>query len=279
MGLAPSSSMLAPFLSYLRVYEPLRAFDGQSGDAVRAALARGAVRPEAMGNRERELCLRAMLGSRLLPPPSTEILVTERGPGDVLVCPLDTRARAGAAVLGFLDTAPPFLKSVILPVPEPAARRGAERAVADLGEAAAHVVSATWAVPLPWFALVDQEDRRVRRHPRRVWWQVPISRARGRAARAEEVIRAGFADGSGAADVLAETGAWLDRFDRDSLVELDYGGLVHLIDDVSLRSDTSAAQVREALRALRDGDADGARRGYERLRAFWSPVVGKQRSG
>ena len=270
--------MPAPFLSYLRVYEPVRAFDGPAGDAVRAALARGPVPPEAAGNRERELCLRATLGSRLLPPPGIEILVTERGPGDVLVCPLDTRARAGAAVLGFLDAEPLFLKSAILPVPEPAARRRAERAVAELGEGAVHVVSASWTVPLPWFALVDQEDRRVRRHPRRVWWQVPIQRARGRASRAEEVIRAGFGDG-GAAEVLAETRAWLERFDRDSIVELDYGGLVHLLDDASLRSDTSAAQVREALRALRDGDADGARRGYERLRAFWSPVANKQRAG
>jgi hypothetical protein len=270
--------MPAPFLSYLRVYEPVRAFDGPSGDGVRAALARGAVPPEALGARERELCLRATLGSRLLPPPGTEILVTERGPGDVLVCPLDTRARAGAAVLGFLDAEQPFLRSAILPVAEPAARRNAERAVAELGGGVPHIMSASWTVPLPWFALVDQDDRRVRRHPRRVWWQVPIGQARGRAARAKEVIRAGFGD-SGAADVLAETGAWLERFDRDSVVELDYGGLVHLIDDASLRSDMSAAQVREALRALRDGDADGARRGYERLRAFWSPVAGKQRAG
>jgi hypothetical protein len=118
----------------------------------------------------------------------------------------------------------------------------------------------------------------VRREPRRVWWQVPIGRARGRAARAEEVIRDAFGDNSAAA-VLAETAAWLARFDRDSVVELDYGGLVHLFDDASLRSDTSAAQVREALRALRDGDTDKARQGYERLREFWSPVAGKQRFG
>jgi hypothetical protein len=270
--------MPAPFLSYLRVYEPVRAFDGPSGDAVRAALARGPVQPETLGTRERELCLRATLGSRLLPSPGTEILVTERGPGDVLVCPLDTRARAGAAVLGFLETETPFLKAAVLPVAEPAARRSAEQAVAELGDSPAHIVSASWTVPLPWFALVDQEDRRVRRHPRRVWWQIPIGRARGRAERAEEVIRTAFGD-SGAAEVLAETAAWLARFDRDSVVELDYGGLVQLFDDAGLRSDTSAAQVRDALRALRDGDAEGARRGYERLRAFWSPVAGKQRFG
>ena len=270
--------MLAPFLSYLRVYEPVRAFDGPSGEAVRAALAHGPVPPEALGLREREHCLRATLRSRLLPPIGTEILVTERGAGEMLICPLDTRARAGAAVLGFLGTESPFLKAAVLPVAEPVARRTAEGAVTELGVTPAHIVSASWTVPLPWFALVDQEDRRVRRKPRRVWWQVPIGRAKGRAACAEQVLRAGLG-GGGEADVLAETAAWLGRFDRDSLVELDYGGVVQLIDDTSLRSDTSAALVSEALRALREGDAVSARQGYERLRAFWSPVAGKQRAG
>ena len=47
VGLTPGprtgsiAPMSAPFLSYLRVYEPLRAFEGPSGARVRAALARG----------------------------------------------------------------------------------------------------------------------------------------------------------------------------------------------------------------------------------------------
>jgi hypothetical protein len=280
----------APFLSYLRVYEPLRAFEGASGTRVRAALARGPLPPERAGSHEREVCLRAQLGARLLPggrrngrlgvdpAGDSQVLVLGGASGDPLVCPLDTRARAAAAVLSFLAEEAPVLRACALPVPETVARREAEAAVAELGDGAAHVVSASWTVPLPWFALVDPEERQLRLDGwRRVWWRVPMGRARARAAQAERIVRNGLGD-SGPADVLAETGTWLARFDRLSVVELDYGGLVDLVDDEALRNDDSADQVRDALQALREGDTASARASYDRLREFWAVVAGKQRS-
>ena len=281
--------MPAPFLSYLRVYEPLRAFDGPSGTRVRAALARGPLPPERAASHEREVCLRAQLGARLLPggrrngrgpDPACgpEVLVLGGASGDPLVCPLDTRARAGAAVLSFLAEEAPILRDSALPVSESTARREAEAAVAELGDGAAHVVSASWTVPLPWFALVDPEERQLRLDGwRRVWWRVPMARARARAAQAERIVRDGLGD-SGPADVLAETGMWLARFDRLSVVELDYGGVVDLVDDEALRDDDSADLVRDALQALREGDTVSARESYDRLREFWAGVAGKQRS-
>jgi hypothetical protein len=287
----------APFLSYLRVYEPLRAFDGASGAQVRAALARGPLTPERAGSHERELCLRAQLATRLLPGderaargpvgrgaapsevgPEVDVLVLGGASGEPLVCPLDTRARAAAAVLSFLASEQPLLRHCALPMPELEARRRAEAAMRELGPAAAHVVSASWTVPLPWFALVDPEERQLRLDGRRrVWWRVPMGRARARAAQAERIVRAGLGD-TGPADVLAETATWLARFDRLSVVELDYGGVVELVDDEALRNDDSADQVRDALQALREGDTAGARASYDRLREFWAEVAGKQRS-
>ena len=273
--------MPAPFLSYLRVYEPLRAFDGASGARVRAALARGPLTPERAAGHERELCLRAQLASRLLPRRSVdgcEVLVLGGASGEPLVCPLDTRERAAAAVLAFLDAEAPILRASALPVPEAVARRQAEAAVAELGQGAAHVVSASWTVPLPWFALVDPEERQLRLDgKRRVWWRVPMGRARARAAQAERIVRSGLGD-SEPADVLAETGSWLARFDRASVVELDYGGIVELVDDEALRNDDSADQVRDALQALREGDKAAAQASYDRLREFWADVAAKQRT-
>jgi hypothetical protein len=206
------------------------------------------------------------------------VLVLGGASGDPLVCPLDTRARAAAAVLSFLAEEAPVLRACALPVPESAARREAEAALAELGDGAAHVVSASWTVPLPWFALVDPEERQLRLDGRRrVWWRVPMGRARARAAQAERIVRTGLGD-TGPADVLAETGTWLARFDRLSVVELDYGGLVDLVDDEALRNDDSADQVRDALQALREGDTAAARASYDRLRVFWAVVAGKQRS-
>jgi hypothetical protein len=274
----------APFLSYLRVYEPLRAFEGSAGARVRAALARGPLPPERAGRYERELCLRAQLGARLLPgnggngQGGSEVLVLGGASGEPLVCPLDTRARAAAALLGFLGDEAPLLRRSALPVPETIARRRAEAAVAELGGGAPHVVSANWTVPLPWFALVDPEERQLRIDGRRrVWWRVPMGRALARAAQAERIVRDGLGD-SGPADVLAETAAWLTQFDRASVVELDYGGVVELVDDEALRNDDSADQVRDALQALREGDTAAARASYDRLREFWAAVAGKQRS-
>jgi len=207
-----------------------------------------------------------------------EVLVLGGASGEPLVCPLDTRERAAAAVLAFIEAEAPLLRASTLPVPEAVARRQAERVMADLGDGAAHVVSASWTVPLPWFALVDPEERQLRLDgKRRVWWRVPMGRARARAAQAERIVRSGLGD-SEPADVLAETGSWLARFDRASVVELDYGGIVELVDDEALRNDDSADQVRDALQALREGDKAAAQASYERLREFWAEVAGKQRT-
>ena len=130
------SPVPAPFLSYLRVYEPLRAFEGPSGVQVRAALARGPLTPERAGVHEREMCLRAQLAApaRMLPGERVDGSVLD-GPADVLladaadggpapdrgtapspttlVCPLDIRPRAAAALVGFLSS-PPVLRAAAL---------------------------------------------------------------------------------------------------------------------------------------------------------------------
>lgn len=271
--------MPEPFLSYLRVYEPLRAFDGPGGAPVRDALRRGPLDAGAAGARERETCLRVGLGSGQLPTGTVDVLATTSENGDTLVCPLDTRPRAAAALLAFLTEEPPVLRAAVLGGPESAARRDAEAALAEIGDGAAHVVTSAWTVPLPWFALVDPDARRLSLHgPRRVHWQVPIGTALARAERAEKIVRSGIGD-DGPAEVLAETASWLARFDRASVVELDYGGLVTFLDDDALRNDTSAELVQDALHSLQDGDAETAQSCYEDLRDFWGAVAAHRGNG
>jgi hypothetical protein len=270
--------MPAPFLSYLRVYEPLRVFEGPSGSAVRAGLARGAVPPERLGRRDRELCLRATVHGRLLPGSREErpvdVLVLGGEGGDPMVCPLQIRPRAGAALLAFLADEGPALRRAVLAGAgsESAVRRLAESAVMELGDSAAHVVTASWTVPLPWFALVDADERQVRLGgPRRVWWRIPLAKAIGRAAQAERITREALGD-AGPAEVLAETRSWLERFDRGSIVELDYGGLVHLMSDDALATDDSPGLVSAGLSNVARGDADAATEVYERLVERWRAV-------
>ena len=82
----------------------------------------------------------------------------------------------------------------------------------------------------------------------------------------------------GPSDVLRDTARWLRHFDPGALVELDYGGLVGLMDDQTLAADTSAEDVAEALAALREGDAERAMASYRRLRDFWAGRAAHQRA-
>ncbi len=68
---------------------------------------------------------------------------------------------------------------------------------------------------------------------------------------------------------IAQIGRWLEEFHPHSVVELDYGGLVHLLDDDSLRADQSVAEVSAAISASREGQPDLASVLYQRLRSRW----------
>jgi hypothetical protein len=71
---------------------------------------------------------------------------------------------------------------------------------------------------------------------------------------------------------IAQIGRWLEEFHPHSVVELDYGGLVHLLDDESLRSDQSVAEVSAAISASREGQPDLAGVLYQRLRSRWQAL-------
>ena len=57
-----------------------------------------------------------------------------------------------------------------------------------------------------------------------------------------------------------------------ALLELDYGGLVLLLDDTALRSDQSVAEVRTALAAVEQGRPELAAAMRLRLRKRWEAV-------
>ena len=297
--------MPPPFVAYLRVYEPLSAFEPEPRARLKKALADGVLPASEAGMRERAAWLRTQLSTppRLLPGDRADgtvadgpLYVLSLDPADVpgadpsaglLVCPLDVRTRAAAALVGFLTTASPSLVRVALPVgPRGAAaviRSRAETVISELGSSAMHVVSSTWTVPLPWFALVDPAAKRVDAAPRpdlrrRVHYRTTLRDARNRAARAHTVVQRTIGD-SGPGLVLADTARWLSHFHPASAVELDYGGLVQLMDDESLRADTSAQDVHAAVDALESGAAEQVAAHYERLREFWAEFAGYEQFG
>lgn len=288
-----------PFVAYLRVYEPLSAFDSDVADRLREAVQNGQLDYASVAERERDLWFRSQLSQppTLLPgelangSPSPraqrEVLVLDPAevPGDVgdgpLVCPMDIRARSAAALVGFLSTAHPSLKAAALTSSEDSVREKATRVLAELPSGAVHTVSTTWTVPLPWFTLVDPATRHLVLAPRddgrrQLCWRVAMSDARARVTKAHELASGAMGD-QGPTKVLEDTGRWLEHFDDQSAVELDYGGLVQLLTDEELKADTSAADVHAILDALEREDVDEIASRFEKLRDFWGGLAVRER--
>jgi len=68
---------------------------------------------------------------------------------------------------------------------------------------------------------------------------------------------------------LAEVGRWLEDFHPYSLVELDYGGLVHLVSDDALCGDQSVAEIRAAIDGAAREECELAAAMYMRAHNRW----------
>lgn len=94
--------------------------------------------------------------------------------------------------------------------------------------------TSTWQVPLNWFVLVSDEERLYEKGAGPdgaapgLRYRTPMVQARRRTARALKTLKDTIEDGP-LIDGLLDVGRWLEEFHPRSLVELDYGGLVHVL--------------------------------------------------
>jgi hypothetical protein len=274
-----------PYLAQLRVYEPLTAMpaDEQQSWAEYVATGNGV---DTVTGVEREhlagLAALVRIPTGMVPDPGEHAYV-RRIDGSTYVCPWRTRLRAWEALAAFRRALPERLADAFVPGPAAAAAEAdRERWAADHPSQRSHILTSTWAVPLPWFALFDPHERQLllggrSGSPRRtsqtdtvrtLRYVTPMSRARQRLARALHVLERTLADRA-AAESVAEVGRWLEEFHPHSLVELDYGGLVHLFDDDQLAGEDSVPVLAGALAALAAGDVDRAGEDYRRLLRRW----------
>lgn len=299
--------MPRPYVAYLRVYEPLAAFGDQPEERLLAAVQAGGLNKVSVGDRERGMWFASQFASppRLLPAeladgrasPSgtTDVLVLQPddvpkskkvkvGPGP-LVCPLELRPRSAAALVSFLTDAHPALRSMVLDAAGAtmeSVRTRTTAALRDVQSRALHVLSATWSVPLPWFTLVDPEQRRLvlgsgpADEKREMSWRIAMTDARRRVAEARELAESVIGT-EGPTRVLIDTDRWLANFHPNSAVELDYGGLVQLIPDTQLESDTSAEEVHGVLEALRSGNVERLTDLFAELRDYWGELAAHER--
>jgi hypothetical protein len=268
------------FASYLRVYEPLTAFDRERQVFWRRYVREGrAIAPAEGPVRQRTAVLEALgAGWTRLPELPEEAYVLEADE-TLLICPWNLRIRVAEAALTARNGVPSVLADAFVPpifaglartVMEDW-RSGAR--VLERGLPRVHEQVATWGVPLRWFVFVDLTERELSlRAGRRVLrYRTEISKARRRAHRASSVLRRALGDAPITAAV-EETARWLEEFHPRSIVELDYGGLVNLLSDEALSDDDSPGLVAAGLAAVGRGEAEAATSAYERLVDRWRAI-------
>ncbi|MEV0491082.1 hypothetical protein [Streptomyces atratus] len=274
------SSVLVPYASYLRVYEPLAAFP----EPERAYWARYARRdriPTAQDELRRSL-------ADLAATPPVGVPVHESGDafvaevdGVVCVCPWRTRLRGWLALEELAEMFPaPVLDAVLPPVVRGQALADHEQWAERNPDARPWIRTAVWQVPVRWFVLFSDEEREHTEAAEDggapvLRYRTPMVQARRRVARSLRTLRETVDEGP-LTEGLVDVGRWLEEFHPRALVELDYGGLVHALSAEQLAGDRSAADVAEGIAALRAGDTEGASEAYGRLAERWRAVRDRQ---
>ncbi|QNE75989.1 hypothetical protein F0344_16330 [Streptomyces finlayi] len=274
------SSVLVPYSSYLRVYEPLAAFPGPE----RAHWARYAERssfPTAQDELRRSLADLAATPPVGVPAHESADAFVAEADGVVCVCPWRTRLRGWLALEELEGMFPAMVFDAVLPpVVRGQALTDHERWRERNPDARPWIRTAVWQVPVRWFVLFADEEREYREAgedggPPVLRYRTPMVQARRRLARALRTLRETVDEGP-LTEGLVDVGRWLEEFHPRALVELDYGGLVHALPARDLAGDHSAADVAEGIAALRSGDSDGASTAYARLAERWRAVQHRQ---
>jgi hypothetical protein len=269
------------FTAYLRVYQPLAAFPPRERAEWAAYVEAGQALPASLliGREERRGLARALglaVGSE------REHALVERVGDVVYLCPLRTELRTLQSLVAFHSSVPDEVADAFVSAGDvERAERTLERWDRERPGSRSHILQAAWHVPLPWFALFEDDERRLLEtrpgQPARLTYQTAMAKARGRVSRALSILQQLMEE---AEMVVAaeELRGWLHDFDADSLVQLDYGGLTRAIPFEELAEDHSAAQVWEALEALEEGDLDRSSELYRGLSERWSALRGREAS-
>ncbi|MDX6313737.1 MAG: hypothetical protein QOF44_3201, partial [Streptomyces sp.] len=214
MGL---SSVLVPYTAYLRVYEPLAAFPEPERTHWYRYAASGT-------ERTAQDELRQSLAD-LLPVPPVAVPVHESRDAFVAVvdgvthvCPWRTRLRGWLALEELAEQYPvPVLDALLPPVVRLQAEADYEDWRSRNPDARPWIRSATWHVPVRWFALFADSEREYEpsgdgesKQPV-LRYRTPMVQARRRTARGLRVLKDSLEEGP-LIDGLVDVGRWLEEF-------------------------------------------------------------------
>ena len=189
------------------------------------------------------------------------------------------RLRILAGIISLREQAPRELIDAY--VPEAQVRRAA-RELARLRRrdphAAPSILQSPWHVPVRWFLLVDDPERRlreVRPGEFQISYWTPIGHAKRRVEKALAAIRR--TDLAPLVPMVRELAQWLSGFAPESVVELDYAEVSALFTWDELDNDHSGHDIQEAIDALtRPGGMAQAADLYQGVANRWAETLNRE---
>ena len=257
--------------AYLRIYQPVEAFDETERGHWLDAVAEGELR-DAKASKSWLLSAALPANPPLLGGPQGAFV---RKSGDrVLVCPWRTWLRMLAGLLAFRNSIPEEIAEAF--VPEATARLAAHE-LAELGEehphVKSHILHANWHVPLRWFAAFQDSERILTedKDGLRIRYETNLQEGRTRLERTLTVLENSWIDDA-VTGAIRELLEWLDEFDGEGLIELDYASVASMFNDEDLVEDRSAGEVAACIDALEAEDVVRAGRLFGTLTDRWTEV-------
>ena len=257
--------------AYLRVFQPLDGFEVDEQRVWERYLLEGSPSLLTRGRfRDQE----TSAGVGLLAPDEGEHADVRVLDGVTYLSPRRMRMRALAALLSFRETPPMELWEAF--VPKAVARRAA-RELRKIRRHSPRAVSFVhenpWHVPIRWFALFRDEDRRLDLDDEgepRLRYRTTTRRAIRRAENAIPILRKSELGPIG--ELILDLHQWMVQFDPRSLLELDYGGLARLLTWDELDDDRSARDIQAAIDALAKLEYPQAAETYQQVLERWAAV-------
>jgi hypothetical protein len=299
-------AFVLPYAAYLRVYEPLSAFpEPDARHWARYAASAGRPRWTGALAAEQAEALRRLISVPPVAAPESESgdAYVRRADGVTYICPWQTRLRSWLNLARLRATAPQLWSAAVAAGAVDAAISGFARSQGYAAALRIHIQVRTWSVPPSWFVPFAPDERWLVLGPagdrgdggrataaptRTLVYATPMAQARRRVSAALDAFRLGGAPLTAA--ILADNGeprvvtelrqieCWLTEFHPDALVELDYGGLVHLLDDKALQADQSVAEVSAVINALTSGELEMASAMYCRVTGRWQALAALERA-
>jgi hypothetical protein len=260
--------------AYLRVFQPLDAFEGEE----QLRWERYLVSNRWLPGSPRRYRDHAKGGLGLIAPADGDHAEVRMVDGRTYVSPWRMRMRVLAAGLAFRETRPIELSERFL------SKKDAKRVARELRRlrrrdplAVAFCHQSPWHVPIRWFALFADEERWLGEDEHgqlRLRYRTSARKALRRAGQTIPLLRR--SDLGPIGDLLMDLHEWIVLFDVRSLVELDYGGLCDFLTWDELDDDRSVRDLGLALEALTRHEFPRSAEIYQGVLAHWAEIRGHE---